>query len=184
LGNLTYITQLRDRYYLDGTLDPTFFGGFTNTFSYKNFELKVQFQYQGGNYIQNSDASFVQRAGSTVDRNQIKSQLQRWQNPGDITTVPKPYFGGTQPGALSNSNTADRFFEKGDYARIKEVTISYNFPKSILNRLKIVNAAFYISGLNLYTWSNYSMLDPELQGNDFGTYPQAKQVTFGLNISF
>jgi TonB-dependent starch-binding outer membrane protein SusC len=184
LGNLTYITQLRDRYYLDGTLDPTFFGGFTNTFSYKNFELKVQLQYQGGNYIQNSDAAFVQRAGSTVDRNQIKSQLQRWQKPGDITTVPKPYFGGTQPGALSNSNTADRFFEKGDYARIKEVTISYNFPKSILNRLKIVNAAFYVSGLNLYTWSNYSMLDPELQGFDFGTYPQAKQVTFGLNISF
>ena len=184
LGNLTYITQLRDRYYLKGTLDPTFFGGFTNTFSYKNFDFKIQLQYQGGNYIQNSDASFVQRAGSTVDRNQIKSQLQRWQKPGDITTVPKSYFGGTQPGALSNSNASDRFFERGDYARIKEVTISYNFPKSVLDRFKIANAAFYVSGLNLYTWSNYSMLDPELQGFDFGTYPQAKQITFGLNISF
>lgn len=184
LGNLTYVTQTRDRYYLDGTLDPTYFGGFTNTFSYKNFDFKFQIQYQGGNYIQNSDAAFVQRAGSTVDRNQIKSQLERWQKPGDITRVPRPYFGGTQPGALSNSNTADRFFEKGDFARLKEVTITYNFSRTILNRVGVSNAAFYISALNMYTWSNYSMIDPELQGFDFGTYPQARQITFGLNLSF
>jgi TonB-linked SusC/RagA family outer membrane protein len=183
LGNLTYITQLRDRYYLKGSLDPTYFGGFTNTFSFKNFDLKIQFQYQGGNYIQNSDAAFVQRAGSTVDRNQIRSQLQRWRKPGDITTVPRPYFGGTQPGALSNSNTSDRFFEKGDFARLKEVTLSYTLPKKLVSRFKITNASFYVSGFNLYTWSDYSMLDPELQGFDFGTYPQAKQLTLGLNIS-
>jgi TonB-dependent starch-binding outer membrane protein SusC len=184
LGNITYIPQLRDRYYLGATLDPTWYGGFTNTLSYKGFELRFQFQYQGGNYIQNSDAAFMQRAGSTVDRNQMQSQMERWQKPGDITRVPKPYFGGTQPGANANNFTADRFFESGDFVRLKEVTITYNVAKGLIKKAGLTNASFYVSGLNLLTWSKYSMLDPELQGSDFGTYPQARQMTFGLNITF
>ena len=56
--------------------------------------------------------------------------------------------------------------------------------KKTLNRLGLTNASFYVSGFNLATWANYSMFDPELQGNDFGTYPQAKQMTMGLNLTF
>lgn len=184
LGNLTYVPQLRDRYYLDGTTDPTFFGGLTNNIRYKNFEFRFQFNYQGGNYIQNSDAAFLQRAGSTVDRNQAASQIERWTKPGDLTRVPRPYQGGTQPNAASNSFTSDRFFERGDFLRLKEVTLSFNFDKSLLKRFNIANASFYVSGYNLATWTKYSMIDPELTGNDFGVYPQAKQVTVGLNITF
>jgi TonB-dependent starch-binding outer membrane protein SusC len=184
LGNITYVPQLRDRYYLDGSLDPTFSGGMTNTISYKGIELRFQFIYQGGNYIQNSDAAFLQRAGSTFDRNQVKFQTERWQKPGDITRVPRPYAGGTQPNASSNSLGSDRFFERGDFARLKEVTLTYNFSKELVNRLHVSAASFYVSGFNLYTWSNYTGYDPELQGFDFGTYPQAKQTTFGVNVTF
>jgi TonB-linked SusC/RagA family outer membrane protein len=184
LGNITYVPQARDRYYLDGSLDPTFNGGMTNTISYKGFELRFQFIYQGGNYIQNSDAAFLQRAGSTFDRNQLSFQKERWQKPGDITRVPRPYAGGTQPNAASNSLGSDRFFERGDFARLKEVTLTYNFSKDLLSRFKLSNASFYVSGFNLATWSNYTGYDPELQGFDFGTYPQARQTTFGLNVTF
>ena len=184
LGNLTYVPQLRDRYYLDGTLDPTFFGGLTNEISYKNFELRFQFNYQGGHYIQNSDASFLQRAGSTVDRNQLSTQLERWRKPGDITRVPRPFQGGTQPNAASNSFPADRFFERGDFLRLREVTLTYTVNQGLIKKLNLVKASFYVSGFNLATWTKYAMIDPELAGNDFGVYPQAKQITFGLNITF
>ena len=184
LGNITYVPLARDRYYLEASLDPTFNGGITNTFSYKGFEFRFQFIYQGGNYIQNSDAAFLQRAGSTFDRNQVKFQTERWQKPGDITRVPRPYAGGTQPQAASNSLGSDRFFERGDFARLKEVTLTYNFSRELLDRFKLSNASFYVSGFNLATWSNYTGYDPELQGNDFGTYPQARQSTVGLNVTF
>ena len=184
LGNITYLPQLRDRYYLDGSLDPTFNGGMTNVVTYKSFELRFHFIYQGGNYIQNSDAAFLQRAGSTFDRNQLAFQTERWQKPGDITRVPRPYAGGTQPNANSNSLASDRFFERGDFARLKEVTLTYNFSKEVLNTLKLTAAAFYVSSFNPKTWSNYTGFDPEVQGFDFGTYPQAKQMLFGLNITF
>ena len=184
LGNITYIPQLRDRYYLNGSLDPTFNGGMTNIVSYKGFEVRFQFIYQGGNYIQNSDAAFLQRAGSTFDRNQLAFQTERWQKPGDITRVPRPYAGGTQPNANANNLASDRFFERGDFARLKEVTLTYNFSKQLLSGLKIAAASFYVSGFNLKTWSNYTGYDPELQGFDFGTYPQAKQTLIGLNVTF
>lgn len=184
LGNITYTPQLRDRYYLDKSSDPLWFGGLTNTITYKNFELRFQFQYQGGNYIQNSDATFVQRAGSTADRNQLKTQMMRWQKPGDITYVPRPWSGAAQPGSSSYTFFSDRFWERGDFARLKEVTITMYLDKKSLNRLGLTNASFYVSGFNLYTWSNYSMFDPELQGNDFGTYPQARQMTMGVNLTF
>ncbi len=184
LGNITYQPQLRDRYYLNGSLDPTFNGGMTNILSYKGFELRFQFIYQGGNYVQNSDAAFLQRAGSTFDRNQIAFQTERWQKPGDITRVPRPYAGGTQPFANSNSLASDRFFERGDFARLKEVTLTYSFGKEVVNSLKLSAASFYVSGFNLATWSKYTGFDPELQGFDFGTYPQAKQMLFGINVTF
>jgi TonB-linked SusC/RagA family outer membrane protein len=184
LGNITYTPQLRDRYYLDRSSDPLWFGAFTNTLTFKNFELRFQFQYQGGNYIQNSDATFVQRAGSTFDRNQLKTQMMRWQRPGDMTYVPRPWAGAAQPGSSSYTFFSDRFWERGDFVRLKEVTITMYLDKKTLNRLGLTNASFYVSGFNLATWSNYSMFDPELQGNDFGTYPQAKQMTMGLNLTF
>jgi TonB-linked SusC/RagA family outer membrane protein len=183
-GNITYTPQLRDRAYLDKSSDPLWYGGMTNTLTYKNFQLRFQIQYQGGNYITNSDASFTQRAGSTADRNQLKTQMQRWQKPGDITYVPRPWSGAAQPGSSSYTLGSSRFFERGDFGRLKEVTLTMFLDKKFLNRVGLTNGSFYVSGFNLATLSNYSLFDPELQGSDFGTYPQAKQFTVGLNITF
>ncbi len=187
LGNLTYIPVARDRRYLPRTFDPTWFGGVTNTVSYKGFELKVFFQFSGGNYLLNQDAIFASRSGSTIDRNQYASQLRRWQKPGDVTDVPRPYRGGTQPGASSNYLLSSRFYENGDYLRLKEFTVAYNLPSTITSRFHIQAARFYISGLNVATWSNYLGYDPELVNGatgDFGVYPQGRQMNGGIQITF
>ncbi|HYE53539.1 MAG TPA: TonB-dependent receptor [Chitinophagaceae bacterium] len=184
LGEITYVPVARDRYYLPGTSDPTWYGGFSNILAYKGLELKVFVYFSGGNYIAFEDGPFLQRSGSTVDRNQATSQLRRWQKPGDITDVPRPYFGGTQPGASSNYLFSDRFYEKGDYARLREVTLSYNFPGRLMKRFNITQSRFYVSAVNLVTWSTYSGFDPELLGSDFGVYPQGKQITVGLQLTF
>jgi hypothetical protein len=187
LGNLSYVPVARDRYYLDGTLDPTWFGGLTNTFTFKGLELRIFFQYSGGNFLLNQDALFASRAGSTADRNQYKNQLRRWQKPGDITDVPRAYRGGTIPGANSNFFLADRFYEKGDYLRLKELTLAYNVSKSVTNRLRVQAARFYITGVNVLTFSDYLGYDPELVNGttgDFGVYPQGRQTSVGLQITF
>lgn len=183
-GNITYTPVLRDRYYLDKSSDPLWFGGITNTLNFGNFEFRFQVQYQGGNYIQNSEATFMQRAGSTADRNQLYTQMARWQKPGDMTFVPRPWSGAAQPGSSSYTFFSNRFWERGDFARLKEVTLTMFLDKKFLNRVGLSNGSFYISGFNLATLSKYSMFDPELEGNDFGTYPQARQFTLGINLTF
>jgi TonB-linked SusC/RagA family outer membrane protein len=186
LGNITYVPIARDRYYLDRTFDPNFYGGITNTFGYHNFELRVFFQFSGGNYVLNQDRIFASRAGSTVDRNQYRDQLRRWQKPGDITDVPKAFFGGTITNAGSNSFLSDRFYERADYIRLKEVILAYNFTKRIMQKLNIQGGRLYFSAVNLWTKSSYSGYDPEFVDNasgDFGVYPQGKQMTVGIQVT-
>lgn len=187
LGNITYQPVARDRKYLDGTLDPTWFGGLTNEFTYKGLTLRIFLQYSGGNYLLNQDELFSSRAGSTVDRNQFASQWRRWRKPGDITDVFKPYFGGTIPGTTSAYSTSDRYFEKGDYLRIKDITLSYSLPKRVLSRIRSSNARIFVTAQNFHTWSTYDGFDPELLNGttgDFGVYPQSKQYTAGFQVTF
>jgi TonB-linked SusC/RagA family outer membrane protein len=185
LGNITYIPIARDRYYMEKTMDANYYGGITNTFGYGSLEMRIFFQFSGGNYALNQDRIFASRAGSTVDRNQYRDQLRRWQKPGDITDVPKAYFGGTIPNANSNSFVSDRFYESADYIRLKEVVLAYNFSKRITQKLNIQNGRFFVSGVNLWTKSSYSGYDPEfVDGNgDFGVYPQGKQLTAGIQLT-
>ncbi|WP_109695903.1 SusC/RagA family TonB-linked outer membrane protein [Chitinophaga deserti] len=187
LGNITYNTAARDRVYLDGTLDPDYYGGITNEFSYKNFSLNVFLQYSGGNYIYNQDKQFASRSGGTIDRNQLATEWARWTKPGDVTSVSKPFYPGAITGTGSAYSTSDRFFEKGDYMRIKELTLAYNLPKKTAARMGMSSARIYGTAMNLYTWSNYFGYDPELINGttgDFGVYPQSKQVIFGLQVTF
>lgn len=185
LGNITYIPIARDRYYMEKTMDANFYGGITNTFGYGSLELRVFFQFSGGNYALNQDRIFASRSGSTVDRNQYRDQLRRWQKPGDITDVPKAYFGGTIPNANSNSFLSDRFYERADYIRLKEIVLAYNFSKRITQKLNIQGGRFYVSGVNLWTRSSYTGYDPEFvdPNGDFGVYPQGKQMTAGIQLT-
>ncbi len=182
--NITYVPSDSDRV-IAGSRIPTWFGGLTNTFTYKNFELKIFFQYSGGNKILNDDARLMSNSGSDLNRNQFRSQLRRWQKPGDITDVPKPFRGGSIGGASIGNIYSTRFVEDGSYARLKELSFAYRLPKTVTQRLSLQSVKFYITAINIWTKTSYTGFDPELVAvEDEGIYPQGKSIIIGLQINF
>lgn len=190
-GNITYTQNAStDRTYI-GDLNPKYTGGLTNTFNYKGISLSTFFQFSYGNLILNQDKTFFERSGSTVDRNQYASNLQRWTTPGQFTGIPKPYFGGTvlNISGINHSSSyaiSDRFYEDGSYIRLKSISLGYDLPKSWLNAVKLRSVKVYAQGINLWTITKYQGVDPEFvnASGDFGQYPQFKNFTFGINVGF
>ena len=171
-----------------GDPNPDWIGGFNNSFNYKGIELSVLFQGVWGNQIMNGAGGFMSASFDWFD-NQTKDQLRRWQKPGDVTDVPQLRLGyGNGIGASS------RYIEDGDYIRLKNITLAYNIPTSLLNKIKLRSARLYVTGINLATFTDYTGWDPEVntdyragnrnQGSDFYAAPQIKSVTFGLNLGF
>ncbi|WP_299822627.1 TonB-dependent receptor [uncultured Pontibacter sp.] len=192
-GEITYSVATKDRAYI-GTTQPDYFGGFTSTFSYKGLELSGFFQYQVGNLVLNQDGIFMSRSGSTVDRNQYASMMDRWTKPGDITSVPKPWYGGSNVGPEPGTTVAtsslyalsDRFYEDGSYIRLKQLMLSYNLPASLTQLARLNNVKVYAQANNLWTLTEYTGYDPEFvnSSGDYGVYPQSKSYTVGINVGF
>ncbi len=170
-----------------GKYTPDYTGGFTNTFSYKGLDLSVFFYFVTGNNIYNSAGRYMTAGFYNGWDNQTTDVLKGWTKPGDVTNVPRAgaYYG-------SGASTSSRWLYKGDYLRLKNLTLGYTLPKSLLSNLNISSARFYISGINLLTYTKYPG-DPEVNtnvvsniagGKDFYTIPQAKTFTIGLNIKF
>ncbi|HLK28333.1 MAG TPA: TonB-dependent receptor [Puia sp.] len=170
-----------------GKYAPDFTGGFTNTFSYKGFDLSVFFYFVTGNNVYNAAGRFMSDGFYNGWDNQTINMLDSWKKPGDVTNVPRTgYYWG------SGTRNSTEWLYKGDYIRLKNVTLGYTIPKSISSSLKISSARFYIGGVNLWTAAKYPG-DPEVNtnvvnniagGEDFYTIPQAKTITVGLNIKF
>jgi TonB-dependent starch-binding outer membrane protein SusC len=176
-----------------GNPNPDFFGGLTNTFTYKGFELNVFLQFVSGNDVYNMAGVFQSVSGDFFD-NQTRDQLNRWREPGDITNVPQARFDGANGGGASS-----RWVEDGSYLRFKTVTLGYNFPKSLVNKARLNNVRVYVTGQNLLTFTRYSGYDPEVSylgagptnqtsnfqiGHDFYTPPQARTLIVGINLGF
>lgn len=173
-----------------GDPNPNFFGGFGNHFSFKNFDLDIQSQFVSGNDIYNMAGVFQSANGDYFD-NQTIDQLNYWTPTNTNTPIPQPRFGegnGTSP--------SSRWIQDGSYLRIKSVTFGYNIPKAFINKYKLQNVRIYASALNLFTITGYKGYDPEVNtpsggslqsdniqlGHDFYTPPQARTITFGVNI--
>lgn len=171
-----------------GNPNPDLIAGFTNTFSLFGFELSVLFQGVFGNQVMNGAGGFMSASFDWFD-NQTSDQIRRWQNPGDKTDVPQLRLGyGNGIGASS------RYVEDASYIRLKNTTLAYNIPSTIMSKLKIRSARFYVTGVNLLTFTKYTGWDPEVntdyragnrnQGSDFYAAPQIKSITVGLNVGF
>ena len=169
-----------------GDAQPDFIGGFTNRLSYKGFSLDVFFQFVQGVDLFNNTQQFSVNPGNTFGMS--KEMLRRWRNPGDITDIPKAV---TSPGLDGSDNS--RFVSSGDYLRLKNVSLAYDFPSSLISKLKLRSARIYVTGQNLLTFTGYSGADPEISvfansstaaGTDFLTQPQNKMYTVGINIGF
>lgn len=170
-----------------GNPNPKYIYGLGNNFSFKGFDLTVFLQGVYGNKIFNAGGQYMSaNAGNGFD-NQTTDQMAYWDKPGDITNVPEPrMFWGN---GVQNST---RYLTTGSYARLKTVTLGYTFPSSVIKRLKLSKLRLYATGQNLLTFTKYNGWDPEVnadyqasninQGVDFYSAPQARVISFGLNI--
>ena len=170
-----------------GNSQPDFFGGITNTLGYKGFDLSFFFQFSVGNDVLNlSKATFV-NMGADIENNQSVDALRRWKKVGDITDVPRYELASTKNNLHSN-----RLLEDASYLRLKNVSIGYNLPSKITNRLMLQQLRFYCTATNIWTYTKYTGSDPEVstldgsvsaQGIDFFTLPQVRTIAVGLSAT-
>ncbi len=170
---------------------PTMSGGFSNSLSYKGFTFSFLLTYQLGNYIYHRTREFVDSDGANTGINFMKLQddWSRWQNPGDIATHPI-----VTRGDLDGSHfTSTRYMEKGDYLRVRNVSLSYSLPRPVLDWSGIKGATISVGVDNLVTFSEFSGLDPdvnmtagafELPGLSDLKYPISKLYKIGINVNF
>ncbi len=173
------IDAVNDRRIL-GDANPDFFGGLTNTLSYKGLELNVFVQYNYGNELFNYNA--IELEMPTGGQNVYADLVNRWTPTNPSTVYPK-----------ANTNRAvlvsDHWVEDGSYIKLKTLSLSYNFPN--LKNKHIQGVKLYVTGQNLLTLTNYRGYDPEVSyrgastleaGEDFGGYPQSKTFMMGVKI--
>lgn len=102
----------------------------------------------------------------------------RWQQPGDITDIPKMVWGNTQSGSSSQHST--RFLYDGTYLRLRDVTLSYSLPESVIEKLNVSNLRFYVKAANMLTWTKDKNIevDPEvgIDGQSNLRIPMSKQL--------
>ncbi|MDZ7606396.1 MAG: TonB-dependent receptor [Cyclobacteriaceae bacterium] len=171
-----------------GDAQADYFGGFTNTILYKGFDVNIFFQYSMGNQMINFGNTSLLNSGEDISNNQSREALKRWKNEGDIASIPRYEFGNT-----FNNRFSSRFVEDASYIRLKNLTVGYTFDQNIISKLKVRSLRIYASGTNVWTWTNYSGADPEVnsldgsttaQGLDLYTFPQVRTILFGLNLGF
>ena len=178
------IIDTRDQVYV-GNIYPKMHGGFSTALSYKNFSFTVRTDFTVGQTIYNYTrlTLIAQLQGD----NGLSSELLRsWENQGDVTDIPQFVYADQQVrnklyrNAVSNS----MFYEKGDFLAIREATLAYNFPSSLLDRVNITRARINITGHNLHYFTKFKGLNPEYGGRDNGRYPIPRNIIVGLNVTF
>ena len=169
----TYSTE--NAYYL-GEAEPPISGGFGTTLTYKRLSLNAQFAFMTGHKIK----SFKSYNGSLMNAsrlNQLKTEANRWRKPGDITNVPK-YT--TSTATLSLLEITGDKLEDGSYLKCNLISLGYNLPSNLCQKLGLSQLRCTFNVHNLFTWTKYRGIDPETLGA-FG-YPSAKKYMFTLNL--
>lgn len=166
-----------------GNPHPDFIWGFNNTFSYKGFDLNIFFQGVVGNDMLNFTRMELEWVSGKT--NQMKSVLNRWTPDNRDTDIP----------VASNtysSIASSRWIEKGTYLRLKNVSLGYNIQAKALTNIGIDRLRIYLSGQNLWTLTDYTGYDPDVNyrdgntslGLDYGSYPGTRSFTLGFNLIF
>lgn len=167
-----------------GTTIPKWFGGFDNTFTYKNWDLNLFFRFSGGNKIVNYQRLNMLSLGFYNNSREIMGRWRSKEEPGD-GKMPKIYYNKT---SQVNYTTSSRWVERGDFLKLQNVQIGYSLPSNICKKLLVQKVKMYIQAQNLFTITPYSGLDPESYtsalGIDRSGEPQQRQFIFGLSIGF
>ena len=172
---------------IQGKSLPTYTGGVSTHLDFKGVFFDASVYFAGGNKVFEDWASYTQSSGTrtTVNYNGVEALLDRWQNPGDITDVPKMDLTST---GNNSAATSTRFLYDGDYIRIKDLTLGYSFNKEVLEKISLDGLTLSVRGTNLFTFVKDSRLkyDPEVRADGFTrlSTPPVKSVTFAMNFKF
>jgi TonB-dependent starch-binding outer membrane protein SusC len=181
LGNITYQIQTPKDNRIIGDQLPEFTGGLNNSFTYKGFSLDVFFSYEYGRLANDGQINFLSEASGRINFLQNIYE-NRWTTPGQITSVPRMNLAAEQKS--SGVLAGDRTWFKGDFVRLRNVSLGYDLPTSVISRVRMASAKFYIQGTNLYTWTAAPSYDPEFLGAGTGQIPNSKNIIVGLQIGF
>lgn len=186
-GTAVSALSAADYVYIDKGGLPTYYGGWSNTFQFKQFDLGVDIVYQGGNYIYNSS-----KAGmlTNVFSNNFTAILNRWTTAGQNTDIPKLWLADN-----TGNQASTRWLEKGDFVRFRTITVGYNFSRNLVNKIGFDNIRFYLQAFNPFIITKYSGLDPDVNtsgttqsnialGVDSRATPQPRSFTLGINVGF
>ena len=171
-----------DVVYLGNSL-PKIQGGFNFTFKYGNWSIKTRFMYRFGNKVVNVARQNLEKMFDTY--NQCASVNYRWRKDGDVTPIPRAMYNTSY-----NFQPSDRFVEDGGFVRFQNLQIAYNFPKKMIKDWGLNQLQAYASLNNLWVWTKYSGVDPEISPQGYGVAadasqtPRSKQFTVTLNVGF
>ncbi|MBD5335842.1 MAG: TonB-dependent receptor [Bacteroides sp.] len=164
-----------DRVYLGSSIPKVNYGINIGAY-YRDFDLQLFFQGVGGSKIYNQMRHRLESNGTTS----VLSPIMK-----DAWTVDNPDGSIPNPKNSINYYVSDRFLEKGDYFRLKNLQIGYSLPQSVLGKSGITQCRFYVQGSNLFTITKYKGYDPEVNGGvDYGNYPQSRTFLFGVNLTY
>lgn len=171
-------------------------GGFFTNINYKGFGLRTDFVFKAGNWINNIVRMQRESDGLYINNNQAVGAFDYWKQPGDNGVLPSPLYASEDQAIMQDS---DRWLEKGDYIRMRNITLSYTFPNKTLERTPINSLRLYLQGQNLLTFTKF-WGDPEVGISSSETisfadtvapgeatlysYPNTKSFQVGLDISF
>ncbi|MBC7889695.1 MAG: hypothetical protein H7Z13_17605, partial [Ferruginibacter sp.] len=186
---------------------PTWFGGLTNTFSYKGIDLTALFTFSGGNYIYDGlrESNSYVRTGTNVILADVYNNT--WESGKTNAAYPKltwnlrdnfnnPNNGTPSPQTLGTRTT--RYLYKGDFARLKTVQVAYNLPDAVVQKIRMQGVRIYLNVNNLFTITDYPGFDPEyanVAGNSqdrnlnqgligSAPIPQVRSMNAGISVTF
>ncbi|MEI6751596.1 MAG: SusC/RagA family TonB-linked outer membrane protein [Paludibacter sp.] len=173
-------------YQIIGNAVPTWYGGFNNNIRYKQFDLKIEFTYSGGNYVMNGTR------GTLLDlryQNNTSEILNRWTNAGQITNIPRVVYSDQ----ISNGTAfpISENVEKADFVRLNNLSIGYTLPVNLSAKLHLTSVHVFMQSNNLFLITGYKGTDPELSSNgnsnltpgvEKNSVGLGRTFTFGVNI--
>lgn len=152
-------------------------GGFNTRLSWKGFSVDANFSFMLGKYLIDNDRYFVENPNFVGQFNQSVEMANMWTTPGQITDI---------PAANSTRQFDTHLLENASFMRLKNLTISYSFPESLLSKAGFIKGVrIFGVGRNLWTVTQYKGADPEIDSNlQLGKYPNTRQFAVGAELTF
>lgn len=182
-GNLTESLNDADRKFNNKQIYPEINGGFGVDVHWKGFYFTQDWVYFANVYRMNQDLGSMEDAQNYAERNSAASLLNAWQEPGDITSIPRL---NPSIDMSDNLNKSDQYLQDASYLRLRNVTFGYSFTEDQLNTLPVDGLTIYLQAENLLTFTKFKGYDPESSytGAENTRYPSAKTYSVGLNVNF